>query len=66
MIEKLKKCKLTGAGLKAEEKLINLGSRNFFMCSKPKTFVNSTNCSEQANKEANSLFPLTKLMDYLL
>lgn len=54
-----------GAGLKAEEKLINLGSRNFFLCSKPIASVNSF-CSEEANKETQSPFPLTKLMDFLL
>ncbi|KAK3224786.1 hypothetical protein Dsin_004648 [Dipteronia sinensis] len=57
--------------LKADEKLINLGSRNFFMCSKPSTSsvsVNPSSCSEQANLAITftSAFPLTKLMDFLL
>ncbi|XP_048320072.2 uncharacterized protein At4g22758 [Ziziphus jujuba] len=51
--------------LKVEEKLINLGSRNFFLCSKPITSVSSS-CSEEASKANHSLFPLTKLMDFLL
>ncbi|XP_062074133.1 uncharacterized protein At4g22758-like [Humulus lupulus] len=55
--------------LKEREKLINLGSRNFFLCSKPKpkpkavtSSVKSSSCSE----EATSLLPLAKLMDLLL
>ncbi|ESR53665.1 hypothetical protein KPL70_006433 [Citrus sinensis] len=47
--------------LKADEKLINLGSRNFFMCSKPCTSVNSS-CSEKAITP----FPLIKFMEFLL
>ncbi|KAI9173700.1 hypothetical protein LWI28_005082 [Acer negundo] len=57
--------------LKADEKLINLGSRNFFMCSKPSTSsvsVNLSSCSEEANIAITftSPFPLTRLMDFLL
>ncbi|KAK2664784.1 hypothetical protein Ddye_003358 [Dipteronia dyeriana] len=57
--------------LKADEKLINLGSRNFFMCSRPSTSsvsVNPSSCSEQANLAITftSPFPLTKFMDFLL
>ncbi|KAK1558462.1 hypothetical protein Q3G72_012488 [Acer saccharum] len=57
--------------LKADEKLINLGSRNFFMCSKPSTSsvsVNLSSCSEEANLAITftSPFPLTRLMDFLL
>ncbi|KAF4366581.1 hypothetical protein F8388_004245 [Cannabis sativa] len=51
--------------LKEEEKLINLGSRNFFLCSKAKrvmSSIKSSSCSE----EATSLLPLTRLMDLLL
>ncbi|KAJ0076631.1 hypothetical protein Patl1_36139 [Pistacia atlantica] len=52
--------------LKADEKLSNLGSRNFFMCSKP--YSNSVKLfwSEQAKMSINSTFPLTKFMDFLL
>ncbi|KAL3738036.1 hypothetical protein ACJRO7_019547 [Eucalyptus globulus] len=51
--------------LRPEEKLINLGSRNFFLCSKRSTSSNSS-CSGQASMEANSPLPLTHLMDFLL
>ncbi|KAL3499477.1 hypothetical protein ACH5RR_038570 [Cinchona calisaya] len=50
-------------GLKPEEKLKTLGSRNFFLLQKPRNAVNSS-CSEQA--KADSSFPLIKLMDILL
>ncbi|KAF8380425.1 hypothetical protein HHK36_027911 [Tetracentron sinense] len=50
--------------LNTKEKLINLGSRNFFLCPKPTNSVNSL-CSDEA-KVANCSFPLTKLMDFLL
>ncbi|KAJ9147788.1 hypothetical protein P3X46_029909 [Hevea brasiliensis] len=51
--------------LKAEEKLINLGSRNFFMCSKPSTV--KCWCSKEAKVVAiKSAFPYIKLMDFLL
>ena len=64
-------CFDVGSGLKADEKLINLGSRNFFMCSKPSTSsvsVNLSSCSEEANLAITftSPFPLTRLMDFLL
>uniref|UniRef100_A0A199UAC5 Uncharacterized protein n=1 Tax=Manihot esculenta TaxID=3983 RepID=A0A199UAC5_MANES len=39
------KC-VVSVGLKAEEKLINLGSRNFFLCSKPSSAV-KCGCSKQ-------------------
>ncbi|KAI7989997.1 Uncharacterized protein LOK49_LG13G01352 [Camellia lanceoleosa] len=51
--------------LKAEEKLINLGSRNFYLCRKPTSVANST-CSNEAKKVAKSAFPFTKFMDFLL
>ncbi|XP_028762742.1 uncharacterized protein LOC114721096 [Neltuma alba] len=41
--------------LNANEKLKNLGSRNFFLCSKPST---ASSCSEQANMSKDSAFPL--------
>ncbi|KAJ9706761.1 hypothetical protein PVL29_001969 [Vitis rotundifolia] len=47
--------------LKTGEKLINLGSRNFFLCQKPAKSLDSS-CYE----EAMSLFPFTKFMDFLL
>ncbi|KAH7513597.1 hypothetical protein JRO89_XSUnG0172100 [Xanthoceras sorbifolium] len=52
--------------LKADEKLINLGSRNFFLCSKPSSSSVNSSCSEEANLTITSPFPLTKLMDFLL
>ncbi|GMQ05113.1 hypothetical protein CsSME_00050268 [Camellia sinensis var. sinensis] len=51
--------------LKAEDKLINLGSRNFYLCRKPTSVSNST-CSDEAKKVAKSAFPFTKFMDFLL
>ncbi|KAL4602608.1 hypothetical protein ACB092_10G065400 [Castanea dentata] len=51
--------------LKPEEKLINLGSRNFFLCYKPSSSAGSS-CSKEAKKAINTAFPLTKLMDFLL
>lgn len=50
-----------GAGLKPGEKLINLGSRNFFLCQKPARSIHST-----SYEEAMSVFPCTKFMDFLL
>lgn len=55
--------------LKPEEKLINLETRDFFMCLKPVGTSTSTtssvkcSCSEEAT---NFSFPWTKLMDFLL
>nr|XP_027079684.1 uncharacterized protein LOC113702754 isoform X1 [Coffea arabica]XP_027083039.1 uncharacterized protein LOC113705392 [Coffea arabica] len=53
-------------GLKPEEKLKNLGSRNFFLCQRPSHAVISisSSCSNQA--KGGTPFPLTKLMDFLL
>ncbi|KAI3409668.1 uncharacterized protein J3R85_019063 [Psidium guajava] len=51
--------------LRPEEKLISLGSRNFFLCTKRSTSSNSS-CSEEANMEPNCPFALTHLMDFLL
>ncbi|KAJ4954110.1 hypothetical protein NE237_030942 [Protea cynaroides] len=53
--------------LNPKEKLINLGSRSFFLCSKRTNPINSS-CSDQANKRAanRSMFPWTGLMDFLL
>ncbi|XP_062147156.1 uncharacterized protein At4g22758-like [Alnus glutinosa] len=51
--------------LKRESKLINLGSRNFFLCSTPSTSIGSS-CYEEAKKTTITSFPLTKLMDFLL
>ncbi|CAK9135967.1 unnamed protein product [Ilex paraguariensis] len=47
--------------LKPEEKLINLGSRNFFCCRKA-----NSSCSDEAKAATSSTFPLTKFMDFLL
>ncbi|MCL7028624.1 hypothetical protein MKW94_007549 [Papaver nudicaule] len=55
--------------LNPEEKLISLGSRNFFLCLKPTVIVKSVSCSNEANyhKEANkSFFVWTRFMDFLL
>lgn len=51
-----------GVGLKPEEKLMNLGSRNFFLCPKPNKTATNAECYD----EANTPFPLTKFMDILL
>ncbi|XVF51629.1 hypothetical protein PTKIN_Ptkin04bG0199800 [Pterospermum kingtungense] len=56
--------------LKAEEKLINLGSRNFFLCLKPSSSsvtVSSCGSDDEAKMASESLcFLLTKLMEFLL
>lgn len=52
--------------LKPEEKLINLGARNFFLCPKPRKPATSSLCADEAKREVNSLFSLTILMDFLL
>ncbi|KAI3918215.1 hypothetical protein MKX01_041535 [Papaver californicum] len=54
--------------LNPAEKLISLGSRNFFLCLKPTVIVKSISCSNEANqKEANSsYFVWTRFMDFLL
>ena len=53
------------AGLKTREKLINLGSRNFYLCRKPTTVADSS-CSNEAMIAAACAFPLTNFMDFLL
>ncbi|EEF51013.1 uncharacterized protein LOC8272442 [Ricinus communis] len=50
--------------LKPDEKLINLGSRNFFLCSSSNS-INSS-CLEKAKLANKSAFPFIKLMDVLL
>lgn len=55
--------------LNPAEKLISLGSRNFFLCLKPTVIVKPISCSNEANqKEANksSYFMWTRFMDFLL
>ncbi|KAK2989163.1 hypothetical protein RJ640_027237 [Escallonia rubra] len=55
--------------LKAEEQLLNLGSRNFFLRPKHRNAANaSCSCSysDEAKAEAKSLFPLAKFVDFLL
>ncbi|ONI06787.1 hypothetical protein PRUPE_5G080800 [Prunus persica] len=54
--------------LKGDEKLIKLGSRNFFLCSsKSKPSANHSNYCGEAKKETrNSPFPWAKFMDFLL
>ncbi|XP_022738431.1 uncharacterized protein At4g22758-like [Durio zibethinus] len=51
--------------LKPEEKLINLGSRNFFLCLKPSSSVTSCG-SDKAKMASDSLFSFTKFIDFLL
>ncbi|CAK9173142.1 unnamed protein product [Ilex paraguariensis] len=51
--------------LNPEEKLINLGSRNFFLCLKPNNAANSS-CFQEVKEEAKSPIPLTYFMDFLL
>ncbi|KAG2677502.1 hypothetical protein I3843_12G102600 [Carya illinoinensis] len=51
--------------LKPEEKLINLGSRNFFLCLKQSTSTGST-FSEKVENATEAAFPLARLMDFLL
>ncbi|PSS11486.1 hypothetical protein CEY00_Acc15760 [Actinidia chinensis var. chinensis] len=51
--------------LKTREKLINLGSRNFYLCRKPTTVADSS-CSNEAMIAAACAFPLTNFMDFLL
>uniref|UniRef100_A0A166FXX6 DUF7054 domain-containing protein n=1 Tax=Daucus carota subsp. sativus TaxID=79200 RepID=A0A166FXX6_DAUCS len=67
------------SGLKPEEKLTNLESRNFFLCPKPNNInsnttsaASKTSCSNEANTtvadtHAEDLqFPCTRFMDFLL
>ncbi|XP_058104661.1 uncharacterized protein At4g22758-like [Magnolia sinica] len=50
--------------LNSKEKLVDLGSRNFFLCPKASS-VNNT-CSNEATKASKSPFPsLIKFMDFL-
>lgn len=68
-------------GLKPEEKLVNLESRNFFLCPKPSNSnsnnttacdASRTSCSNEANTTVAEiyadeiLFPYTRFMDFLL
>ncbi|KAK4740830.1 hypothetical protein SAY87_024418 [Trapa incisa] len=53
--------------LKVEEKLMNLGSRNFFLCLKrqPSSY-NTSCCQEVKHYKADAAFPMTNLMNFLL
>ncbi|XVE57759.1 hypothetical protein DITRI_Ditri04bG0115500 [Diplodiscus trichospermus] len=51
--------------LKPEEKLINLGCRNFFLCLKPCSSVTSGG-SDKAKIASDSLLSWTKFMEFLL
>ena len=58
------------AGLEREEKLIALGSRNFFLCTKKAALKdgenNTTSCSKQAEKVTKGvMIPWLKFMDFL-
>ncbi|XP_058108461.1 uncharacterized protein LOC131251633 [Magnolia sinica] len=48
--------------LDPKEKLIGLGSRNFFLCPKPVSTV--TSCSSEAEKASKTGFPWLKFMDF--
>lgn len=52
--------------LRTEEKLKNLGSRNFYLCPKPTTVADSLCTDEAKYVAANFVFPFTKFMDFLL
>lgn len=56
--------------MEREEKLMALGSRNFFLCTKKaasKDGENSetTSCSKEAEKVTKSVIPWLKFMDFL-
>ncbi|KAF5176803.1 hypothetical protein FRX31_033608 [Thalictrum thalictroides] len=42
--------------LDREEKLMNLGSRNFFLCPRTNETISGSSCSDQAKQAANSYF----------
>ncbi|KAI3843022.1 hypothetical protein MKW92_009422 [Papaver armeniacum] len=55
--------------LNPAEKLISLGSRNFFLCLKPTVIVKPVSCSNEANQKGankSSYFMWTRFMDFLL
>ncbi|OWM88410.1 uncharacterized protein LOC116202654 [Punica granatum] len=55
--------------LKPEEKLINLGSRNFFLCSRQSSSIcpDNTSCSDEAKHDpVDNALMMTNLMDFLL
>ncbi|GLT40389.1 hypothetical protein SLA2020_145300 [Shorea laevis] len=52
--------------LRPEEKLINLGSRNFFLCSRPPASSANSCSSDEAEKASQFHLSLTKLTEYLL
>ena len=62
------------SGLEREEKLISLGSRNFFLCQKKTekdggsvtTSSDSKRCSKQAETAARNGLGWLKFMDFLL
>ncbi|XVF05239.1 hypothetical protein REPUB_Repub05bG0155000 [Reevesia pubescens] len=55
--------------LEREEKLIALGSRNFFLCTKKAALKDgenkTTSCSKEAEKVPKSVIPWLKFMDFL-
>lgn len=64
-------------GLGREEKLMELGSRNFFLCPKKPvkdgcsnssdgTTSSSSTCSKEAGKASKTVIPWLKFMDFLL
>ncbi|KAL8138719.1 hypothetical protein V2J09_004720 [Rumex salicifolius] len=52
--------------IKPGEKLINLGSRNFFLCRNPACSSSKCCSVDPLKKKANNSFPLIRLMDFLL
>ena len=59
---------MVGPGLDREEKLMVLGSRNFFLCNKRTALDGgvTTSCSKQAEKDSKTGFAWLKFMDFLL
>ncbi|PIA49974.1 hypothetical protein AQUCO_01300602v1 [Aquilegia coerulea] len=51
--------------LDREEKLMNLGSRNFFLCPRTSETIISS-CSDEVKQAANSYFQLPRFMDFFL
>ncbi|KAL0329644.1 UNVERIFIED_CONTAM: hypothetical protein Sradi_4951100 [Sesamum radiatum] len=52
--------------LKPEEKLMELGSRNFFLCPKPGCAMNSSSYSTEPRILAKSPFIITKFTNFLM
>lgn len=60
---------MVGPGLDREEKMVALGSRNFFLCNKKTALdggVTTSSCSKEAEKVSKTGFAWLKFMDFLL